>query len=86
MSLSFDKFSLNHQLLLAMTLEEMTGGNGDPTYDRAKPHHLMTLIDTGAGAITWGSAASGFPYLNFAPGAIVADYVWQKSSLPPPLT
>jgi len=76
MSLGYDKYSINHNLLLAMTFEEMTGVDGDPTYDRAKPHHLMTLTDTGAGALTWGAAASGFPYLNFAPGAVVADYVW----------
>ncbi len=78
MSLGFDNYAINHQLLLAMTIEETTGGNGDFIYDRAKPHHRMTLVDAGTGTLTWGATAAVYPYLNLdptIPGAW-ANYVW----------
>lgn len=81
--IGYDKHSINHNLLLGMTLEEMIGGNGAYIYDRAKPHHRMSLIDAGTGALTWGAVASGFPYLNFAPtiGAGIVNYVWLETSI-----
>lgn len=58
MAIGYDKLSLNHELLLGLTFEEMIG---TVTYDRAKPAHPCTLHN----APTWGSLASGLPYLDF---------------------
>jgi len=73
--IGYDKLSLNHQLLLGLTFEEMTGLI---THDRAKPYHPMTLTGTPP---TWHSLASGLPYIAFdgaadylqCPGALSAD-------------
>lgn len=56
--IGYDKISLNHQLLLGLTFEEMTGLI---THDRAKPYHPMTLTGTPP---TWHSLPSGLPYIE----------------------
>jgi len=58
-AIAFDKKSVNHQLLLGLTFDEMTGVI---THDRAKPYHPMTLSGTPA---TWNSLPSGLPFLRF---------------------
>ena len=58
-AIGYDKKSVNRQLLLGLTFEEMTGAI---THDRAKPYHPMTLSGTPA---TWNSLPSGLPYLQF---------------------
>lgn len=63
--IGYDKYSINHQLLLGLPFEEMSGAAGAPIYDRAKPHHTCTL--RGA-TIAWNSLASGLPYIEFTPG------------------
>jgi len=67
----FDKYALNHQLLLSVSMDEVTalGAGLDITHDLAKPHHLLTLQGTPA---VWGNLPSGLPYLSFD-GA--ADYL-----------
>jgi len=57
--IGFDNYPINHQLLLSLPFEEMTGAI---THDIAKPHHELTLSGTPA---TWHSLASGFPYITF---------------------
>jgi len=66
MSIGYDKLSLNHQLLLGLTFEEMTGVI---THDRAKPVHLCTLT----GVPTWNSLGNGLPYLDYNRGT--PDYL-----------
>jgi len=80
MSQSFDSYRINHQLLVGLTLEEMTGALA---WDRAKPHHPFTLQDPGAGAITWASLTSGLPVLLLAPGVGAANYVWVECASAP---
>lgn len=58
MTVGYDKLNLNHQLLLGLTFEEMTGVI---THDRAKPIHPCTLH----GTPTWNSLGNGLPYLDF---------------------
>lgn len=78
----FDNYIINQQLLLAYPFREMTPGVGAATageivLDRAKPHHLGTLIDAGTGSMNWGAVASGFPYLEFIPTlGVPANWVW----------
>ena len=55
----FDKHPINHNLLLGVTLDEMTTGAAPSTHDKAKPHHTLTL--TGG---SWGNLASGLPRLT----------------------
>lgn len=57
MSVGFDHLPINHQLLLGLPFCE---GTGAITRDVATPHHELTLV----GAPTWGSLASGFPYID----------------------
>ena len=59
MTLGFDNYSINHQLLLALPFTE---GTGTVTYDIAKPHHELALAGTPP---TWQSLASGYPYIDF---------------------
>jgi len=66
MTVGFDNLSINHQLLLALPFEEMTG---TITHDNGKPHHILTLTGTPP---TWGSLVTGQPYISFD-GA--ADYL-----------
>lgn len=54
----YDNLPLNHQLLLHLTFEEMTGLLA---HDRAEPHHPHTLN----GVPTWNQLANGLPYLAF---------------------
>lgn len=60
--IGYDKYSINHELLLALTLEERTGVL---THDRAKPAHPHTL--SGVTLPVWGSLANGLPYIAFDP-------------------
>jgi len=60
MTIGYDKLPINHEILLDLTLEEMTGLLA---HDRAKPHHIHTLHGTPA----WASLANGLPYLDFNP-------------------
>jgi len=78
--IGYDKHLLNHQLLVGLTFEEMTGALA---WDRAKPHHPFTLEDPGAGTITWGNLVSGFPVLTLAPGVGAANYVWVECASGP---
>ena len=65
--IGYDKLSLNHQLLLGLTFEEMTGAI---TRDRAKPVHPFTL---NGGTIAWGSLANGLPLIVLTGGT--PDYL-----------
>jgi hypothetical protein len=57
--IGFDKYHINHGLLMGLTLEEMTG---TLTHDRAKTtRHPFTL----GGTPIWTSLPSGFPCLSF---------------------
>lgn len=58
MPIGYDKLPINHELLLHLTFEEMTGLLA---HDRAKPHHIHTLH----GTPDWSSLANGLPYLDF---------------------
>jgi hypothetical protein len=81
MSVGFDNYVANHNLLLAMPFREMVGGvgaaaNGELVHDRASPH-LGTLSINGTGAMNWGQAASGFPFLEFVPTlGVPANWTW----------
>ena len=66
MTIGFDNYAINHQLLVALPFVEMTG---TLTYDVAKPHHELTLTGTPP---TWNSLVTGQPYIAFD-GA--ADYL-----------
>ena len=75
MSIGYDKWLVNHEMLLGLGLEEVSGVAGDVVHDKARGdltenHHTCTL--TGA-TIAWGSVASGFPYLAFTPAT--PDYL-----------
>lgn len=59
MSIGYDKYSINHQLLVNMALEEASVGAGPLTHDLAKPHHTFTL--TGG---SWNNLVSGLLYLD----------------------
>ena len=59
MTIGFDNQPINHQLLLSLPFEEMTGL---VTHDVAKPHHELTLTGTPP---TWQSLVSGQPYIDF---------------------
>lgn len=56
--IGYDKLAINHQLLMGLTFEEMTGVL---THDRAKPYHPFTLTGTPP---TWHSLPSGLPYIE----------------------
>ena len=57
--IGFDNLAINHQLLLSLPFDEMTGL---VTHDVAKPHHELTLTGTPP---TWNSLVTGFPYIDF---------------------
>ena len=61
--LGYDKYSINHQMLLDLPFRE---GVGTITRDIAKPHHQpVTLEDPGGGSFVWTSPVSGLPCLEF---------------------
>jgi len=74
-SIGFDKYLINHEMLLGLGLEEMSGVATDVAHDKARGdltelHHSCVLT---GGTIAWGSVASGFPYLSFNPAT--PDYL-----------
>ncbi|MBA7681802.1 hypothetical protein ES703_90142 [subsurface metagenome] len=71
--IGYDKYSINHQLLLGLTFEEMTG---ILTHDRAKRYHPFTL--TGTLVAPWGQMPSGLPHIRLD-GA--ADYLQCPAAL-----
>lgn len=65
MAIAYDAYTLNHQILLDLTLEEAIGGRA---HDRSKGHRWLTLN----GPPTWTQMASRLTVLDFG-GA--ADYL-----------
>jgi len=73
-AVGFDKLAIDHELLLGLPFRE---GTGLITHDRAKPHHLLTQVDTGGGSFTWGNLVTGCSYLQWAAvGGGVGDGVY----------
>jgi len=64
MSVGYDKHSLNHQLVLDLPFEEMTGL---VTYCRAQSNIVATLR---GGPPTWQQFINGLQYLDFVPGTL----------------
>ena len=54
---SYDKYPINHQILVDMCLDEYSVGAAPRTNDKAKPHHPFALH---GGA--WNSLPNGLPY------------------------
>lgn len=63
--IGYDKFAIDHQLLLDLTMEEVSGGAGDYIFDRARPHHACLL--NGA-TIGWTLLPSGLYVMDFTSG------------------
>ena len=70
----YDDLPMNADILLDLPFYE---GTETITHDVGKPHHILTQHDPGGGSFTWGSLATGCPYLEFvAIGAGVTDGVY----------
>lgn len=59
--IGYDKYSINHQLLFDLTLEETVGGDLAYVYDRAKPHHRCVLHGA---TIGWTLMPSGLTVID----------------------
>jgi hypothetical protein len=70
----YDNLAYNADILLDLPFRE---GTGTITQDIAKPHHVMTMVDPGAGSFVWGNEASGIPTLEWVRvGSGVTDGVY----------
>ena len=54
--IGYDKFALNHQLVLDLTMDEATGATGDYIFGRERAHHPVLLHGA---TIAWTQLASG---------------------------
>lgn len=64
--IGYDKHRINHQLVLDLTMEEVTGAAGDYIFDRARPHHPALLH---GGTIGWTQLPSGLYVMDFTSGS-----------------
>jgi len=64
--IGYDKFAINHQLLMDLTMEEVSGGAGDYIFDRARPHHSCLLHGATVG---WTLLPSGLYVMDFTSGS-----------------
>jgi len=64
--ISYDKHALNHQLLLDLSMEEVSGVAGDYIYCRERAHHAVLLH---GGTIGWAQFPSGLYVMDFTLGS-----------------
>ncbi len=62
MTLHYDSVGYNREIVLDLPFREGTGG---VTQDVAKPHHPMTMVDTGGGSFVWTQLANGLMVMQF---------------------
>jgi hypothetical protein len=62
----YNKIRLNHQLVLDLTMEEVSGAAGDYIHDRARPHHDALLHGA---TIGWTQLLSGLYVMDFTAGS-----------------
>ena len=77
MTVLYDNLAWNREMLLDLPFRE---GTGIVTHDVAKPHHPMTMVDTGGGSFAWTTLASGLMVMKFnAVGGGAGDGVYLNS-------
>ena len=77
MTALYDNLDFNKRILLDLPFRE---GVGIITQDVAKPHHPMTMVDTGGGSFVWTQLANGLMVMQFnAVGGGAGDGVYMNS-------